>query len=193
VGFLVEDKNVRTTLYPSAQEVWDLLAKAAHFPSHVPILVTRRVHYTMRSFALAVGAVSFTTGHQWFSPTIDAKAFQAVCGTLGFRDARRLQYPDRPSGALERFFASTLRGENKADPSKPMIAAYQARWQIAADVCARYADLRTGLSPADRTDSYHQLLEELEEVGLDVSELRAQHRLEHDQANGRDDIDDVAR
>lgn len=178
VGFLVEDKNVRSILYPAAREVWDLLAKAAAFPDHVPVLVARQVHYTTRAFFLAIGAIAFVTTRQHFSPDIDHKAFDTVVRGLSLRDARRLLYPDRPSDALRRFFTDTLRGPNSADPTKPLAAAYRERWQVAGPICAGYAELRESLAHEDRTDLFQQFLEELDEAGLDVGTLRASHRLD---------------
>jgi hypothetical protein len=185
-GFVVEDKNVRSILYPSAQEVWDLLAKAGQFPAHVPLLITQRVHFTLLTFFLAIGAVSYASSYQWFSPSIDGRQFNRIASGLGLRNARRLLRPDEPSEAIGRFFKTTLRGPNSADAGKPMIDAYQERWQRAAPVCARFDELRTELPPHQRTSLYQQVLEELDEEGIEVSDLRARHRVEDEP-----DIDEI--
>ena len=178
VGFVVEDKNVRSTLYPSAQEVWDLLAKAGAFPDRVPLLITHRVHYTLLTFFKAIGAVSYAAGRQWFSRDIESRQFQNVTSVLKLRDAHRLLYPNIPSDPMTRFFTGVLRGANTADASKRLIEAYADRWARAAPICASFPQLRDGLAAEQRTELYQHVLEELDEAGLDVSDLRAHHRVE---------------
>lgn len=176
VGFVVEDKNVRSWLYPNAIEVFDLLVKAGEFPEHVPWLMTKRVHYTTLTLFKAIGALAYTSKRQYFAPAIDAHEFLAVKRDLRLGDIERLVYPDRPSSTMAEWCTTVMRKPSGEDPSVPNIKAYQRRWAVAAPICARFSELRSPLDPDTRTDIYQQLLEELDEAGLDVGRLRAQHR-----------------
>ncbi len=177
VGFLVEDKNVRSVLYPRVNEVWDLLVKAGDFPAHVPLLIAPHAHYTLLTFFKAIGAVVYTSGRQWFAPepAISSTQFKRVVTSLGFRDAYQLGNPDDPSRAIRKFFASTLRGEPKGE-SQSLIIRSRERWAVAAPVCASYSDLRDeALDHDKRLALFQQMLENLDEEGLDVADLRSQH------------------
>lgn len=197
IGFTVEDKNIRSTLYPRAHEVWDLLVKAGDFPTSVPLLVAPHAHYTLLTFFKAIGAVVYTSQYQWFAPEplITRTDFERVVRDLSFTDARQLQYPDNPSDAIRKFFTTTLR-KVPARETEPVIIRSRNRWRAAAGVCARYAELRDdSLGPEQRMALYQQALEDLDEEGIDVTGLLAQHRLaeedvEHDDPNAWDlDLD----
>ncbi len=179
VGFVVEDKNVRSVLYPRANEVWDLLAKAGDFPTHVPLLIAPHAHYTLLTFFKAIGAIVYTSRRQQFAPepAISPVQFNRVVTTLSFKDAYQLGKPDEPSRAIAKFFTTTLRAVPKGE-SQPLIVRSRERWAAAAPVCASYAELRDNSLDSDRRlDLFQQLLEDLDEEGLDVANLRAQHRV----------------
>jgi hypothetical protein len=190
IGLVVEDKNVRSILYPRAREVWDLLAKACDFPNHVPILVTAHVHRSLLTFFKAVGAVVYPSRRQWFAPNpaIRSAEFNEVVQVLKLDDAVQLLNPDEPSRALKRFFDLTLR-TTPENELQPLILRSQERWSIAAPVCARYRTLREeSLSNDQRLDLWEELLEELAEVGINVDDLRRQERVEE---SGYKDLGDL--
>jgi hypothetical protein len=170
VPFAVEDKNVRSTLYPWAPEVWDLLGKVGAFPDRVPILVTRGIHsWTFDLFA-TIGAVARPTQNQWFSPTIDRTRFADVTAQLGLHDAVQLENPDAPNRAVENFFTQTLHKPAAAsDDTRGLMVRQAERWTRSAEVCARFIDLRR--SSDDHMARYAQFLEELEQAGLDTDHL----------------------
>jgi len=178
VGFCVEDKNLRSVLYPAAHEVWDLLVKAGDFPSRVPVLITAHAHYTLTVFFKAIGAVVYQSGYQWFAPdpTIASRDFSTVTAALGLRDARQLLHPDTPSSAVGAFFTKVLRATPTRE-SQPLIVRSVERWSRAATVCRDYAELRDDrLDPEKRVAAFQNVLEKLDEVGIDVEPLRAEHR-----------------
>ncbi len=178
VGFVIEDKNVRSVLYPRAHEVWDLLVKAGDFPTHGPLLIAPNVHHTLWTFFKAIGAIGYASGFQWFapSPAIPNPQFSQVVKQLSFTDARQLTNPDEASRAIRKFFTTTLRTAPKGE-QQTLLTRSLDRWAIAAPVCAAHPELRDeDLDTEKRTETYQQVLEELDEAGVDVAELRAHHR-----------------
>lgn len=192
-GFVIEDKNVRSTLYPSAIEVFDLLVKAGDFPTHVPWLMTKRVHFTTLTLFKTIGALAYTSKKQWFAPTIDAADFRSVKQDLQLGDIDRLLYPDRPSETIAAWCTTMMRRPNVGDQTIPNITAYQRRWEIAAPICAQYRDLREEIPSTARVELYQQFLEALDEAGLDVTALRSQHRTAstEDDDTGWDLLEDI--
>lgn len=177
VPFAVEDKNVRGTLYPWAPEVWDLLGKVGAFPDRVPVLITHRVHSWTFDLFSTIGAVARPTQNQWFSPTIDRQRFGAITGELGFHDAVRLDNPDSRNRALEDFFTKTLHKPAAiGGDSRPLMVRQAERWTQSAEVCARFIGLRR--SSPDHMAQYAQFLEELDETGVDTSNLYNPERQE---------------
>jgi hypothetical protein len=150
----VEVKNVRQTLYPSSTEVWDLLTKLRTFPNVVPILICRQAHITLFRMFADLGAAAFYTSQQVFSPSVPGKRFNEVTRALGFRDARRVADPDRPSPAMTGFFVKNLRAprtEEPADP-RPLIVRSQEKWRIASEIVDDFVDLAEESQPDDHRE-----------------------------------------
>jgi hypothetical protein len=167
IKFAVEVKNIARVLYPRDKEVWDLLGKVGAFPDRVPILITRQPHHWTFQMFIALGAVAYRTERQWFSGTIDKDDFDEVTGSLGLRDAVRVEDPDAPHRGTRAFFEKTLRKPVDGFPS--VMARSRARWAVAAPICARYLDLRDDPHPWDRTARFEEFIEELDEAGIDTS------------------------
>lgn len=92
----IEAKNVRSWLYPTAHEPFQLLEKAARLandhPEHpvLPILVCRKAHDRLRWLAADLGFQIFATHDQYVHPSerINATHFDEVRDELGFADLR---------------------------------------------------------------------------------------------------------
>jgi hypothetical protein len=65
---VVEDKNLREWLHPSAEEVWSVIGKALRVPHAVPILICRRMHYMAFTIFSRVGMTCWQVYKQFFSP-----------------------------------------------------------------------------------------------------------------------------
>ena len=109
----IEVKNVRHWLYPNAQEIYQLLYKAARLRQRsggidvLPVLVCRRRHYLTYEFSRALGFVAFETLRQFIHPgaPIAETKLDEVRVELGFRD---LTVSSDPYPDIVRLFADTL-------------------------------------------------------------------------------------
>lgn len=94
VTVLVEVKNVREWLYPSAVEIYQLLYKAARLQadnpgrSLLPVLVCRRAHKTLFRMAKAFGFYVIDSRRQFLTPSADVTddLLRAVQRELGYSD-----------------------------------------------------------------------------------------------------------
>jgi hypothetical protein len=163
--FGVEVKNVRKTLYPWHEEIWDLIAKLGTFPEVTPLLVARRIHYMTFRFFSDIGAFGFRAERQWFSGTgrIAQDRFERVRSGLGFHDLVMAADPPRPHQPLRRFFTNTLRADQGG---RTRIEAAAERWQIAAPIVAKYEDLREDLDTDERRERWTEVAEEIDAAGL---------------------------
>lgn len=169
IPFAVEVKNIRHVVYPRHHEVWDLLAKVGAFPDHIPILITRRVHYWTYQLFAEIGAITHQTRSQWFSPTLGSERFDKITRELGFFDARQVAEPDQANRTLAGFFSTTLRKGTRGDDRSLMIRSGE-RWQRAAPICAEYLDLRDeSLDAEARTSRYRDFCGDLAAAGFDTS------------------------
>jgi hypothetical protein len=101
---VVEDKNLREWLHPSAEEVWSVIGKALRIPRAVPILICRRMHYVGLTTFARIGMACWQVYTQFFSP---AYVSEEQLGPyrhkdlLGFAD---ITTETDPPAALIRFF-----------------------------------------------------------------------------------------
>lgn len=65
----VEVKNIREWIYPESQELWQAIRAATEL-NCVPVLVTRRIHFTTGRFCRSVGMAVFETQRQYFAPAL---------------------------------------------------------------------------------------------------------------------------
>lgn len=163
--FAVEVKNVRKTLYPWHEEVWDLIAKLGEFPEVTPILVARRVHYMTFRFFNDIGAFAHQAERQWFSGTgrIKNDRFDDVRSELGFHDLFVAHDPPRPHPALARLFTRVLRLDRSG---RTFAEAADERWRIAAPIVANYFDLREPLDVHERGERWTEFAREIDAAGL---------------------------
>lgn len=132
VPFVVEVKNLRDSLYPWDNEVWDLLAKASAFPDVVPVLVARRLHQMTFNMFKDLGALGTLLGNQVFSTAIDAEDFRRVTTGLSLHNAERSD-AESVMPRLAAFFGRT--GPEQA-------SGFLERWKVAAGTVAQFTDLR---------------------------------------------------
>lgn len=105
---VVEDKNLREWLHPSAEEVWGVIGKALRIPHAIPVLICRRMHYIAFPFFRRLGMLCWQVYKQFFSPdhVTDAQLEP-------FRNSNRLGFADittdlTPPPALINFFCATI-------------------------------------------------------------------------------------
>jgi hypothetical protein len=178
VPFVIEDKNVRPTVYPHHIEVWDLLCKAALLPGRVPILVVPRIHYTTYILFRAIGALGIQTTQQWFAadPAISAVKFRKTVGDLALTGSVQLLHQDRPSNAITGFLTKTVHVRNEYHPDESLIQRSSRLWEQAAPICGQpqYLQLR-GHDATNRRELYRQFLDDLHGEGFDVDDLLPRH------------------
>ena len=193
VAFLVEDKNVRSTVYPYHIEVWDLLCKAADLPDRVPILIAPRIYWTTYRLFSAIGALGIQTTRQWFAPepAIETPKFNRVVRDLSLINSVQLQYPDQPSKPIGAFFTKTVHSRNEHHPDQSLIEHSRDLWRRAAPICARpeYTELRTH-NITNRQELYRQFVDELSAEGFDVDLLLPRHIVDGD-GDGDEDEEDI--
>jgi hypothetical protein len=105
---VVEDKNLREWLHPSAEEVWGVIGKALRIPHATPVLICRRMHYVGFPFFRRLGMMCWQVYNQFFSPDHVTEAQLEPYRNrdlLGFADITRDLTPPDP---LIHFFASTI-------------------------------------------------------------------------------------
>ncbi len=105
---LVEDKNLREWLHPSAEEVWGVIGKALRVPHAIPVLICRRMHYVGFPFFRRLGMMCWQVYNQFFSPEHVTEAQLEPYRNrdlLGFADITRDLTPPDP---LIHFFSSTI-------------------------------------------------------------------------------------
>jgi len=105
---VVEDKNLREWLHPSAEEVWGVIGKALRIPHAIPVLVCRRMHYVGFPFFRRLGMLCWQVYKQFFSPDhVTDTQLEPYRNTdrLGFADITTDLTPPDP---LINFFCSTI-------------------------------------------------------------------------------------
>lgn len=105
---VVEDKNLREWLHPSAEEVWGVIGKALRIPNAIPVLISRRMHYIGFPFFRRLGMMCWQVYNQFFSPdhvTEDQLTPFRHRDLLGYADITRDLTPPDP---LIHFFSSTI-------------------------------------------------------------------------------------
>src|ERR1022692_1789673 len=138
VAVPIEVKNVRDWIYPSSQELYQLLDKAAKLQQHrpelriVPVLVCRRAHYTAYKMAKDLGFFIVQTRRQYIG-SVDQEKLDEVRIELGFLDLVQHHGPDP---LVVHMFADVF--------SKHALAVSQRWAQTAADrdLCGAFPHMR---------------------------------------------------
>lgn len=178
IDFVIEVKNVRQTIYAEHREIYDLLWKAGHYPSHVPILIAPRVHWSTFVLFKAIGALAYVTTRQSYAgaPAISTERFRQVAHGLEIPHIQQLSDPDRPSQPMSRWFANTLQRPDPSIDGSTLLQTSAALWARAAPILAQpeFEELRKQVAHDRRMELYYYLLEELQNEGLAVDRLLPQ-------------------
>lgn len=105
---VVEDKNLREWLHPSAEEVWGVIGKALRIPHAIPVLICRRMHYVGFPLFRRIGMLGWQVYKQFFSPDhVTESQLEPYRNRdlLGFSDITTDLTPPDP---LINFFSSTI-------------------------------------------------------------------------------------
>jgi len=101
----VEDKNYREWIYPYDPHIKQLLGKC-QAQDMLPVLVTRKVHYTTRLLFSFLGGLAFQTHYQCFPPKYAERLAEARHKDgLGFADIR---FTEEPPQHVIRLFSEYL-------------------------------------------------------------------------------------
>ena len=146
----IEDKNYREWFYPQHKHIKTFLRKCIKY-NLLPILITRKVHYTTFRLFSAIGALAFQTHFQIISPKYsnDLADAKHVDG-LGFAD---LRFTDEPLPHMLNYFAKQL---------PQLLPTFWNRFNSNKRLIERYCD---------DSISYYELLEELNLVTPKEREL----------------------
>lgn len=192
----IELKNRRLVLYPTHEEVHQLLQKAAHVQitqptaDILPILVCRRAHPYLFWMARDLGFLVHTMGRQYVTipKSLDRRKFDEVTRELGLDDLYLPTTDDGRPRVIGQFFSKTIR--NYGPPQLP-------RWKISADAAmSHFEQLRFKLTdPADRPAAVQELhritREKLTTAGLEFGGGWALPDLDDEEPDPTDDAVDA--
>lgn len=154
---VVEVKNINDWIYPWTKELWELLVKAAHLATHIPVvplLVCMRYAYTTRSMAMDIGFFCTPTRNQLFSPSIPEPDFQDVVSEFGLTIVQH----QGPLGSIKYFLTNILRQSPPLSPPyNEDIQWYKRqahRFQIIAPVILAYQNLASNLKGDARSRTF---------------------------------------
>ncbi|MEV5692566.1 hypothetical protein [Micromonospora globbae] len=151
----VEVKNIRSWIYRSTAELYQLLYKAAQLqldhPTHrfVPVFVCRRAQYMTNQMAEALGFYVISTKRQYVPASVAGRELDEVNTELGY-DLEPA--PASPPPALVKHFTATLQSVAERTAS---------RWSVTAQALVEnFKALRNDrLSNRDREELTHELLD----------------------------------
>lgn len=157
----VEVKNIRHWVYPNADELHQLLHKAAllqirHPDVNIcPILITRKKSYTANLMSRELGFRILDIHKQFVLPIadVDPTALNAIQTQLGFAD---LKAHDQADEVLTKALASV--------PSTALQNASQWR-TYGPELVEHFEALRGGLSPAQEHTAMEELRNAVRELG----------------------------
>lgn len=151
---VVEVKNINDWIYPWTKELWELLIKAAHVATHIPVvplLVCMRYAYTTRSMAMDIGFFCAPTGNQLFNPSIPESEFQDIVNEFGLTIIQH----NGPLDSINAFLTKTLRQSPPLSPPyNEDIQWYKRqahRFQIIAPIILAYQNLASNLKEDARS------------------------------------------
>lgn len=153
---LVEAKNIREWIYPTNILLWKLIDKSLAFlPSGyptVPVLVSRKIQQSARSFFKTAGILGLDTHYQYFDPSVETQ-LEEIRHTdgLGFKDVRIIE---EPQAYVHKFFATGL---PKQAPS------FAKRFAAIAPILKRYTPIFTdrNIGFAERSNVWKKLSKDL--------------------------------
>jgi len=157
VTLVVEVKNINDWIYPWTKELWELLVKAAHLATHIPVvplLVCMRTVPIILNMAEDIGFFYAQTREQLFSPSILADDFQEVVNDF---ELTIIQH-EGPLDSIKNFLTKTLRlSPPWSPPYNEDIQWYKRqahRFQVIAPVILAYRNLANNLKGDTRTKMF---------------------------------------
>jgi hypothetical protein len=154
---LVEVKNIRSWIYPSAAELHQLLDKAARLQQQhpdrrfVPVLVCRRSHYLTNKMAEQLGFYVIATKRQYVPSGIAGTDLDEVRDELAY-DLE--PYTETPPTPLVAHFTTTLQGVAERTAQ---------RWVVSAAMRPYFGQLREDRLPRDDRAAIHEELRDAAE------------------------------
>lgn len=155
---IVEDKNLREWLHPSAEEVWSVIGKALRIPNAIPILICRRMHWLGFAVFKNIGLLCWQTYKQFFAPErVSEDQLEPLRDSdlLGFSD---LTTDLAPPPALINFFSTVV-------PNN--IQAFRDTFEAQRDLLTHYAikeRMEAEINGARRSFLFHEFLQRLRAV-----------------------------
>jgi len=158
VPLVVEVKNINRWVYPWTKELWELLVKAAHLATHIPVvplLVCMRIPYPTSQMAKDIGFFYAQTSKQLFNPSIPEHDFQDVVNEFGLVIVQH----QGPLDSIKNFLTNTLRRSPPLSPPyNEDIQWYKRqahRFQTIAPVILAYRNLANALKDETRTNMFN--------------------------------------
>jgi len=158
VTLVVEVKNINDWIYPWTKELWELLVKAAHLATHIPVvplLVCMRAVPIILNMAEDIGFFYAQAREQLFSTSILADDFQEVVNDFGLTIIQH----EGPLDSIKDFLTKTLRlSPPWSPPYNEDIQWYKRqahRFQIIAPVILAYRNLANTLRDDARTNMFN--------------------------------------
>ncbi len=157
----IEVKNIRDWIYPSSQELYQLLDKAARLQQYqptlpiVPVLVCRRAHYTTYKMAKDLGFF-IVQAHRQYIASVDTERLAEVQAELGFLDLVEHRGSDPQ---LVHMFANVFTKH---------ASEFSVRWQRTAmdrELCSVFPHMRNDSSATRRGDTLEVLRDYAERAG----------------------------
>jgi hypothetical protein len=163
VTLVVEVKNINDWIYPWTKELWELLVKAAHLATHIPVvplLVCMRSAPFLRYMALDIGFLYAQTREQIFSPSIPDLVysipeadFQEVVNEFGLTIIQH----EGPLDSIRELLPKLLRQSPPLSPPPEEILSYKRqayRFQTLAPVILAYRNLANKLPEDTRRNVF---------------------------------------
>jgi hypothetical protein len=127
-AMVLEDKNMREWLHPSAEEIWAVIGNSLRIPNTIPVIICRKLHFLCYSIFTRIGMMGWQVFRQYFNPRIEADlAPIRHTDGLGFADITTSTEAPRP---LVNFLSGTL--PNNA-------AEFQERFEQQRQLLTEYA------------------------------------------------------
>lgn len=158
VTLVVEVKNINHWIYPWSKQLWELLVKAAHVATHIPVLpvmVCMRSAYPTFNMAKDIGFFIAQTWSQLFSPSIPEHEFQEVVNEFGLTIIQH----QGPLDSINNFLAKPLRQSPPPTPPAgeniPWYKRQTRRFQTIAPVILAYQNLADTITDAGRRNMFN--------------------------------------
>lgn len=158
VTLVVEVKNINRWIYPWTEELWELLVKAAHLASNIPVLpVLVCMRWTQMTINMAkdIGFFVVQTRNQLFNPAIPEHEFHEVVNDFGLT----IMQHEGPLDSIHDFLTKHLRQSPPPTPpfdeDIPWYKRQADRFQTIAPVILAYRNLANTLRDNARRNMFN--------------------------------------